>query len=93
MAKRLDPQEKELLELFEQKKLKRSKNATKEMKMAREAASAHIKKDIRVNIKISQFDLERIKRIAVAEGLPYQALIASILHKYAREGTLEINQD
>lgn len=45
-------------------------------------AKATIKKDKRVNIRISSKDLEGIQKIAIEEGLPYQTLISSILHKY-----------
>ena len=40
-------------------------------------------KDIRINIRISFADLDRIKQMAEKEGLPYQTLIRSVLHKYA----------
>ncbi|NLG79731.1 MAG: antitoxin [Firmicutes bacterium] len=41
------------------------------------------RKDARVNIRISSKDLEALRKRAVEEGIPYQTLIASILHKYA----------
>ena len=84
MANKLDSQEQELLELFEQNKLKRSKNVTSLLNIAKTSASQHIKKDARINIRLSRFDLDRIKRIAITEGLPYQTLISSILHKYTK---------
>ena len=40
-------------------------------------------KDRRLNIRLSSKDLEAIQKRALAEGLPYQTLIASLLHKYA----------
>ena len=45
-------------------------------------AKATFKKDRRVNIRISGKDLEAIQKRAVEEGIPYQTLIASLLHKY-----------
>ena len=45
-------------------------------------AKATFKKDRRVNIRISGKDLEALQKRAVEEGLPYQTLIASLLHKY-----------
>lgn len=47
-------------------------------------AAAHLsqRKDKRVNIRMTERDLVRFKRKAVEEGLPYQSLISSILHKY-----------
>jgi predicted DNA binding CopG/RHH family protein len=53
-------------------------------------AKATFRKDRRLNIRISTKDLEAIQKRALEEGLPYQTLIASLLHKYAsgrlREG-------
>ncbi|MBD3816772.1 MAG: hypothetical protein IE913_10060 [Halothiobacillus sp.] len=46
-------------------------------------AESSVKKDKRINIRLAQRDLEAIQRRAMQEGLPYQTLIASILHKYA----------
>jgi predicted DNA binding CopG/RHH family protein len=37
---------------------------------------------LRVNIRIARRDLEGIQKRALAEGIPYQTLIASVLHKY-----------
>jgi predicted DNA binding CopG/RHH family protein len=51
--------------------------------LAKKAATNSLRKDTRINIRISGVDLEHIKRKAVYNGLPYQTLIASILHKYA----------
>ena len=46
-------------------------------------AKATFRKDRRVNIRLSSKDLEAIQKRALAEGLPYQTLISSLLHKYA----------
>ena len=46
-------------------------------------AAATFKKDRRVNIRISSRDLDAIQKRALEEGLPYQTLMASVLHKYA----------
>ncbi len=40
------------------------------------------KKTKNINIRISEYDLDRLRDKSAAEGLPYQTLIASILHKY-----------
>ena len=45
-------------------------------------AKATFRKDRRLNIRLSSKDLEAIQKRALAEGLPYQTLIASLLHKY-----------
>ena len=46
-------------------------------------AKATFRKDRRLNIHLSRKDLEEIQKRALAEGLPYQTLISSLLHKYA----------
>jgi len=35
-----------------------------------------------INIRISAFDIEKVKQRAAEEGIPYQTLISSIIHKY-----------
>lgn len=46
---------------------------------------ANSRKTRNVNIRISEYDLEQVKRRAEREGLPYQTLISSILHKYVSD--------
>ena len=46
-------------------------------------AKATFRKDRRLNIRLSSKDLEAIQKRALTEGLPYQTLISSLLHKYA----------
>jgi len=48
----------------------------------RSAARATAIKDKRVNIRLSSGDLNDIQIKALEEGVPYQTLIASVLHKY-----------
>jgi predicted DNA binding CopG/RHH family protein len=83
MTYTLDPEEQEILDAFEKGEVTRSKNVEEEIRTAQEAARNYFKKDARINIRLSSFDLNRIKKIASLEGLPYQTFIASILHKYA----------
>ena len=79
---KLDPYELEVLEAYESGKLKSI--ATKaELQRMRAAARATAIKDKRVNIRLSSADLLDIQAKALAEGMPYQTLIASVLHKYA----------
>jgi predicted DNA binding CopG/RHH family protein len=57
--------------------------ATKsELAKFKAAARATAIKDKRVNIRLSSGDLQDIQVKALEEGLPYQTLIASVLHKY-----------
>ena len=84
---KLSSEEREILEAFEKGKLKRSKKAANTQKRHQEYAEATFKKDARINIRLSSKDLRGLQKRALAEGIPYQTLIASILHKYV-EGRL-----
>lgn len=79
----LDKEEKSLSDSFNKGEWKSVKNVAKEKSKARTASANYQKKDARINIRLSQTDLDQIKQKAAYEGLPYQTLIASILHKYA----------
>ena len=79
----LDQEEEILSDSFENEEWQTVKNIQQERKEALEAASNYLQKDARINIRISSSDLMRIKQRAAYEGLPYQTLIASILHKYS----------
>lgn len=79
---KLDTYESDVLAAFEQGQLQSV--ATKaELAKARAAARATSIKDRRVNIRLTSGDLQDIQTRALEEGLPYQTLIASVLHKYA----------
>ena len=84
MPKRGEPgkEENEILKSFEAGEWRRVPRKEAELKRYREYARATFKKDRRVNIRISSKDLEALQKRALAEGIPYQTLIASILHKY-----------
>ena len=78
---KIDAYEKEVLAAYEQGKL--GSVATKEELAALKAAArATAIKDRRVNIRLSSGDLSDIQVKALEEGVPYQTLIASVLHKY-----------
>lgn len=78
----LTKEEKELLDSVEKGEWKRIPNFTKEAARYREAARATLRKDKRVNIRMTERDLVHFKKAAMHEGLPYQTLISSVLHKY-----------
>jgi predicted DNA binding CopG/RHH family protein len=84
---KLDQEEKDILEAFESGKVKRSKNATETQRRHKKYAEAMLRKDARINIRLSSKDLRGLQKRALAEGIPYQTLIASVLHKYV-EGRL-----
>lgn len=78
---KLDPYEFEVLRAYEQGKLG-SVASKAELQRLRDAARATAIKDKRVNIRLSSIDLMDIQARALQEGVPYQTLIASVLHKY-----------
>ncbi|MEE4300254.1 MAG: hypothetical protein V2J24_12500 [Pseudomonadales bacterium] len=83
----LSTEEREILEAFEQGKLERSEEASATQTRHREYAEAMLRKDARINIRLPSKDLRGLQKRALAEGIPYQTLVASILHKYV-EGRL-----
>jgi predicted DNA binding CopG/RHH family protein len=58
------------------------KDFKQQKKLAVEAARNTLKKDKRINLRLSQKDYHQIQIKAVEEGIPYQTLISSIIHKY-----------
>lgn len=85
--KRPDPFEVSITQAYESGRLK-PVTSRLERERLKAAARATAIKDRRVNIRLSAGDLQDIQVRALAEGLPYQTLIASILHKYVT-GRLE----
>lgn len=81
MAK-MDREEREILESFNKGEWSSVKNLKSKRKKYRAYAKETLKKNKRINIRVSSKDLEDIQKIAIEEGLPYQTFIASILHKY-----------
>lgn len=79
---KLDTYEKEILEAFETGKLKKSKTAKQQIKRHEAIAEATFKKDARINIRLSSRDLRSLQAKALMEGMPYQTLVSSILHKF-----------
>jgi predicted DNA binding CopG/RHH family protein len=80
---KLDKDEQELLSSVESGEWHSVKNLKHDVETAKKAARNTLRKDARVNIRLASSDLIRIKQKAAFEGIPYQTLIASILHKYA----------
>jgi len=77
----LKKDEKDLLRGFESGEFK-STISKKRKDFLKSVAEQTFKKDKRINIRISGRDLESIQRRALEEGIPYQTLVSSILHKY-----------
>ena len=79
---KLNKEEKELLKSVENGEWRQIPNFKKEAKRYQETARETLRKNKRVNIRMTERDLVRIQKKAVEEGLPYQTLISSVLHKY-----------
>jgi predicted DNA binding CopG/RHH family protein len=76
---KLDPYESEILEAYETGKLIMDESDIDFQAIAKNT----IKTNKKINIRIADNDLNALKRRAAREGIPYQTLIRSILHKYA----------
>ncbi len=75
----LDEYEKEILTAYEDGRLKPSRSQADYQTIAKNT----LKKNRKINIRISENDLTALQRRAAREGIPYQTLIGSVLHKYA----------
>jgi predicted DNA binding CopG/RHH family protein len=84
---KLSKEEKEILEEYESETYKSALTPARR-KALQQAASNTFKKDKRINIRISSRDLEALQRRAIQEGIPYQTLVSSVLHKYV-SGSLQ----
>ncbi len=81
MAK-LEKEEQELLKSFENEEWRSVSGKKREVGRLQDYARATFKKDRRINVRISSKDLNALQTRALEEGIPYQTLVSSILHKY-----------
>ncbi len=79
---KLEQDELELLASYEKEEWQSVKNIKEQAAQYRAYARATFRKDKRVNIRISEKDLLDLQKRALLEGIPYQTLISSVLHKY-----------
>jgi predicted DNA binding CopG/RHH family protein len=82
MKNKLDREEKEILEAYENDEFVEIPEMDSKIKRHIEYAKETFRKNKRINIRISQKDLESIQRKSLEEGIPYQTLISSLIHKY-----------
>ena len=87
----LDKDEDKLVAEYERGAFRPVKKQDMAKREAVEAARRYMRKDARINIRLSTADLDMLKRRAAEEGLPYQSLIASILHKYVSRSAPQTN--
>ncbi len=88
----LDAEEKDILATYDADEWQSVENPDAEIQRYRQYARATFRKDKRVNIRISAKNLEALQKKALEEGIPYQTLISSILHKYITGRLVERNR-
>jgi predicted DNA binding CopG/RHH family protein len=84
---KLDREETEILEAYDQGKMDLSTPSKAEKAKMKTAAENTFRKDRRVTIRLYDHDLKGIQKKAMEKGLPYQTLISGMIHQYV-EGTL-----
>lgn len=77
-----EAEERKILESYERGEWRSVKDLKTEVRKLRTAARNTLQKDKRINIRMSSRDLNQVQVIAAQEGIPYQTLISSIIHKY-----------
>ncbi len=85
----LDLEEQGIVDSFENDEWISSSELSQEKARYSDYAKASLKKDKRINIRISERDLNELQRKAIFEGLPYQTLISSVLHKFVNGSYIE----
>ena len=78
----IDQEEKDLMESIERDEWQPVKNIDQEKEKAIAAARNTLKKEKRINLRLTQKDYYQIQIEAIEEGLPYQTLVSSLVHKY-----------
>jgi predicted DNA binding CopG/RHH family protein len=82
-ALQLDEEEMEILDAFEEGKLKQIEMSEIEIEELQSAAKEALTKNSRISVRIPVQDLKKIKSRALESGIPYQTLITAVLHQYA----------
>jgi predicted DNA binding CopG/RHH family protein len=79
---KLNKEERDLSRSVEKGEWRSTQDLAAEIKAAKSIADATIAKTQRMNIRIAERDLIALRLRAMKEGLPYQTLVCSIIHKY-----------
>jgi predicted DNA binding CopG/RHH family protein len=77
----LDQEEESILKDYETGDLKTSPDAAVQKELLEQYAKNTLNKTKNINIRLSERDLYRLRAKAIEEGIPYQTLASSILHK------------
>jgi len=89
MKAKLTTEEQEILDSFERGEWVPVKDLSKRKRELIRYARNTLKKDKRLNIRISERDLNELQKKAVSEGLPYQTFVSSIIHKFVNGKLVE----
>ena len=82
MHAKMSAEERDILDRFERRELRSALGADREVKVAREAARNTFNKNKRVNLRVTERDFNLAHSRAREEGIPYQTLLSSVIHKY-----------
>ena len=82
MSDTLSAEERDILERFERGKLCSVPGVEREIESARQAARQTFNKTKRVNLRVTERDFNLAHSRAREEGIPYQTLLSSVIHKY-----------
>ncbi|MBI1857479.1 hypothetical protein HYS01_04405 [Candidatus Saccharibacteria bacterium] len=77
----LDDEEQQILEAYEKGEFKSVANLEQEKIRLQQIAKNTLNKTRNINIRLSERDLYKLKARAAHEGIPYQTLVSSILHR------------
>ena len=82
MKDKMSAEEREILDGFERGELRSTSGAERELQEARQAARNTFNKTRRVNLRMTERDFNLAHSRAREEGIPYQTLLSSVIHKY-----------
>ncbi len=82
MNDELSAEERDVLNRFERDELRTAPDAEQEIEAARQAARNTFNKTKRVNLRVTERDFNLAHARAREEGIPYQTLLSSVIHKY-----------
>ncbi|MCH7520532.1 MAG: antitoxin [Candidatus Marinimicrobia bacterium] len=86
-----DKYEQEIERSYENNEWKSAPKAGELKQKYAQYARSTFRKNKRINIRISEWDLLRLKAKSLDEGIPYQTLVASLIHKFVKGGLVEHN--
>lgn len=82
MNDKMSAEEQDILDRFERGELRSAPDAEREIEMARQSARNTFNKTRRVNLRVTERDFNLAHSRAREEGIPYQTLLSSVIHKY-----------